>query len=126
MKAFAIYPTICFFILALAIFKALNFPTRKLYKRILAVALTLAFSVTTVINSSEMFTFLYFGGFISAIIIIFSMTYLLESKIEKNPTKRYWILLTLMFLAITLITISVFIMTFLYSMFNNPMDPGLR
>lgn len=126
MKAFAIFPTICFFILALAIFKALNFPTRKLYKQLLAFALTLAFSVTMVINSSEMFTFLYFGGFISVIIIILSMTYLLESKIEKKPTKRYWILLTLLFLTITLITISVFIMTFFYSMFNNPMDPGMR
>jgi len=73
-----------------------------------------------------MFTFLYFGGFISVILIILSMTYLMGSMIEKKPPKRYWILITLLFLSITLITTSVFIMTFIYSMLNNPMDPGMR
>jgi len=126
MKAFAIFPTLCIFILALAIFKALNFPSRKLYRQLSAVALTIVFSVTMVLNSSEMFTFLYFGGFISVILIILSMTYLMGSMIEKKPPKRYWILITLLFLSITLITTSVFIMTFIYSMLNNPMDPGMR
>ena len=126
MKAFAIFPTLCLFILALAIFKALNFPARMFYRQLSAIALTIVFSVTMVLNSSKMFTFLYLGGFISVIIIILSMTYLMESMIEKKSTTRYWILLTLLFLTITVITTSVFIMTFIYSMLNNPMDPGMR
>jgi len=63
MKAFAIFPTICFFKLASAIFKALNFPLRKIYRQILAASLTIVFSVTLVINSIEIFSFLYSNGF---------------------------------------------------------------
>jgi hypothetical protein len=126
MKAFAIFPSICFFILALAIFKAFNFPTRKIYRQLLATVLTLVFSITMFIYSIEMFTFLYFGGFISVIIVILSMTYLLESKIPKKRTKRYWILLSILFLTITIITTLAFILAFLYSMLNNPTDSGLR
>jgi len=126
MKAFAIFPTLCLFILILTILKVFNFPTKNIFRLLLSFAIALIFLVTTILNSIEMFTFLYFGNFLSVIIIIPCMTYLLSSTISKKRTERYWLKITLICISITIITVLTFAITFFYSMLNNPMDPGLK
>jgi hypothetical protein len=123
MKAFAIFPTLCFFILILTILKVLNFPTKKIVRQLLSFALTLIFLVTAILNSIEMFPFLYFGNFLSVVIIIPCMTYLLSNIISKKRTERYWLKITLICISITIITVLTFAITFFYSMLVNPWDP---
>jgi hypothetical protein len=124
MKSFVIFPSLCFFIFALVIFKTLELPKRTRNRYILALILTIVFSVTMALNSRDMFLLLYFGNFTSLIVIIPSLIYLLTSNLSKETNKNYNLNFILISLLVVVVTIIVFCATFFFSMANHPMDPG--
>lgn len=122
MKAFAIFPTICIFVMVLTILRILGFPSTWLKKILFSFLAAGLFAVFVIINSSNFFEFLYFFNFVSVLIIVPCLTYLANVSIHGFLDKAYLIRLFVLFVLSAIFTLLVFGILFFMSMANNPMD----
>ena len=122
MIASVIFPTICIFILILSMLKFLEFPS-NLYKKIFfSLLLAGIFFGSMMMNPSSYFDFLYFSNFISVLILIPCLTYLISRLMPRFLNKYFWLRLFTILLFSTIITLIVFGISFFFLLANNPMD----
>ena len=122
MKAFAIFPTICIFVMVLTILRILEFPSTWLMKILLSFLAAGLFTGFVLMNSLNYFEFLYFFNFVSVLIIVPCLTYIANVSIHGFLEKIYLLRLFVLFLLSTIVTLIVFGISFFISVANNPMD----
>jgi hypothetical protein len=122
MKAFVIFPTICFFALTLTLLRLgqLRPQTALLWSTIL----TIIFGALMTLVSADVFLFLYYMNFLGVIILIPCLTYLTNELFSDNSNKIKWVRILGLGLVSTVLTIVIFATSMFFSFAYNPMDPA--
>lgn len=123
MKAFAIFPTICVFVLTLTLLR-LSGQLKPRTTLLLTLMVTIFFGGLMTWFSFEIFQFLYFANFFGVLVCIPCLTYLTNRLFSDNSDKRiHWLRILGLGLASTAVTIVVAGALIFFSFLNNPMDP---
>jgi hypothetical protein len=123
MKAFAIFPTISIFIVIFTLLKSeWELQTKK--NLIWTSIVTAIIGGLLTMYSTEMFMLLYLSNFIFILILIPFLTFLINSYMPKTSGRTPWTRLLLIGLIGTAITMTLFVVSFFFSLMNNPMDIG--
>ena len=122
MKAFAIFPTICIFLLTLTLLHARGEKKPKM-KLGWSFLVTIIFGGVMTMFSGYIFKFLFYANFLAAIFIIPCLTYLSNKCFPVVTGKKYWLRIVALGLISTVVTSTLFGATMIFSLLNNPMDP---
>ncbi len=113
MKTFAIFPTLCVFVLTLTLLK-LTGQTKLWIMILLTILVTTLFGGLMILFSTEAFHFLYFANFFGILVCVPCLTYLTNSLFKSR--------LLFIGIASTLLTIVIAGALIFFSFLNNPMD----
>jgi len=122
MKTFVIFPTICVLLLALTL---LTLQGRMTPRRIF----TWSILATTIFGgllswfSVDAFFFLYYGNFLSVLIVIPCLTFLSNRIVPYSWVKNVWIRLFGLGVISVFVTLIIFVTTMFFSLANNLTDP---
>lgn len=121
MKTFVIFPALCVFISAwtLLIKEVSVRPMKKVMWTTLA---TVVFAGMMVMFSNEVFLFLYYSNFLSVLIIVPCLTYLVNRALPTISGKMFWLRLLGLGFASSILTVAVFVVAMFFSFAYNPME----
>lgn len=125
MKTFVIFPTICVFLLTLTL---LTLNGQMTSKRIFVWSILIATLFGGLLKwfSVDAFFLLYYGNFLSVLLVIPCLTFLTNKILPESWIENPWMRLAGLGVLSIIVTLLVFGTAMFFSFASNPMDPVPR